>query len=435
MSIQNERQRAISLGVLLLITIVAVALQKMQLNKILTIDAASKFSYKTLDDRGNGGASIANVEVDGRKLILHCQIIPSNYQWPYCEIQFRLLEKGSQGMDLSDYSHARVWAKYSTPQDVGIRFQTQNFDPSYSSITDPDSLKYNVIEYHDKKAKYPVILPLKNFQVPTWWLVAKDIPIENIGPEFNNTHVLEIATGNSIKPGKYDIIIERIELVGKHISDKNLYLFLLSIWALAALIYFLNTVRNIRKELKQSGHRQQELEALNNLLNVKHQRLEKELVRDPLTGVMNRAGIVNLFNSSANRPLNLSIMFIDLDHFKKVNDTYGHNVGDQVLIQFAKSIEENTREHDVLARWGGEEFILACPNTELSHAVQLAEKLRANIASQKWPQNALVTASFGVAEMYNESPTEFIARADKALYDAKAKGRNCVVIAEKPTQK
>ena len=110
-----------------------------------------------------------------------------------------------------------------------------------------------------------------------------------------------------------------------------------------------------------------------------------------------------------------------------MNDTYGHNVGDQVLLAFAQTLSANTRTHDLLARWGGEEFVLACPDTTLDNASNLAEKLRRAIEISDWPKQLNITASFGVAQMLpQESPTDFIARADKALYVAKAQGRNCV---------
>jgi diguanylate cyclase (GGDEF)-like protein len=121
------------------------------------------------------------------------------------------------------------------------------------------------------------------------------------------------------------------------------------------------------------------------------------------------------------------LLFIDIDHFKKINDTYGHNIGDQVLLAFVDTLSKNTRTQDLLARWGGEEFVLACPDTSLENACGLAEKLRRCIEENNWPKALRVTASFGVAQLLEgESPTDFIARADKALYVAKAQGRNCV---------
>ena len=430
MSIQAERLKTLLVGLLLLITVLAVIVQSTLLNKVLVIDAKTPYAYDAVDDRDDGGASTAKIEVINNKLILHCDIVKNHLEWPYCSISFNFVKRGTtEGLDLSQYTYAKAWVKYDKPQPIGIRFEIRNFDPSYSHAGEDNSLKYNGLEYYEKNTPYPAIIPLQNLQVLTWWLLEKEVPIQKMGREYNNAHSLDIATGNGVKPGKYDIIIERIEFVGKYVSDKNLYLFLLAIWGLFALGYFINRMHFIKVKLRESGHRQHELEALNRLLNVQQKTLKEKLSRDPLTGVLNRDGIANLFEGKNANRQNLSIIFMDIDHFKKINDSYGHNIGDQVLIHFARAISENTREMDLLARWGGEEFILACPNTDLAHAVQLAEKLRRSITEHVWPENISLTASFGVAEMYNEAPAEFIGRADRALYEAKEKGRNCVVIA------
>ncbi len=432
MTIQRERFDLYVVGFLLLITVAALLLQSVQLTKTLTIDSHTRYPYEAVDDHANGGLSQASLEIVGNTILLHCEIISSSYEWPYCEVSFNLAKTGSRGVDFSQYSSVRLWVKYDPLQDVGIRFQGRNFNSSYSHVDDNGSLKYNSIEFYGKKTTYPVEIPLINFQVPTWWLIAKEIPLDKTGTDFSNIVEIDIATGSSIKSGKYTIIVEKIEFVGKYISDQNLYLLLLIIWGASALFYFINKIHLYRQELYQSGHRQQELEALNRLLNVNRQRLEDKLIRDPLTGILNRDGIANLFENTSKSPtpIKLSIIFIDIDHFKKINDNYGHNVGDEVLIQFATTLTENTRDIDVLARWGGEEFILACPNTELLQAVILAEKLRGVITNCQWPQQIAVTASFGVAEMGNESPTDFIGRADIALYNAKTNGRNRVEVSK-----
>jgi len=270
---------------------------------------------------------------------------------------------------------------------------------------------------------------MHHMQVPTWWLSQGKIPPDYWGPEFNDVRGVQVSTGEGVKPGKYQMIIDRVEISGKYINDRTLYFSLLCLWTLLALAFFVSTLLKTKKELHTNLQRQKQLEALNTLLNQEQQVLEERLTRDPLTGVLNRDGLAPVFkhNWSADYTPLLSLIFIDIDHFKKINDTYGHNIGDQVLLAFAQTLSENTRTQDLLARWGGEEFVLACPETALENALGLAEKLRRAIEKSEWPKNLQVTASFGVAQLLpEESPTEFIARADKALYAAKAQGRNCV---------
>lgn len=429
MTIQHDILKARLLGFLIVITLLALVFQAYGPNNVLTLGQSSDLFIDSIDDRGNGGKSISTLKRDGKKFILDCEIIASDYQWPYCEISFSLSDKNGNGINLSNYEQVKLWAKYSTPQTFGVRFQLINFNPAYSRQEDTNSLKYNAIELFDTHERYPQVIKMSHMQVPTWWLSQGKIPPEYWGPEFNEVRGVQVSTGEHVKPGKYQMIIERIEISGKYIADRSLYLLLIGAWTLSALAFFVSTLRKAKIEVQINRQRQQQLEALNRLLNQEQKELEERLTRDPLTGVLNRDGLAPVFNQSwdSNSTQSLSLIFIDIDHFKKINDTYGHNVGDQVLLAFSQVLSANTRTHDLLARWGGEEFVLACPDTMLDNACGLAEKLRRCIEENDWPKALQVTASFGVAQMLpQESPTDFIARADRALYVAKAQGRNCV---------
>ncbi len=429
MAIQQDITKARLLGVLILITLVVLLLQYFGPQKTLVLGVDAGVRIETIDDRGNGGASIAKLTREGERLILDCEIIASSYAWPYCEISFILTsDETGRGIDLSGFNDVELHIHYSQPQDFGIRFQLVNFNPAYATPTDTISQKYNSIELYDTHIRYPQLIELSHMQVPTWWLSQGKIAPDYWGPEFDDVRGVQIATGERVTPGKYQMIIEHVEFRGKYISDHQLLLILVSVWTALALIYFFTTLHKAKLELQSHQQKQQQLESLNRLLNQEQQKLEERLARDPLTGVLNREGLAPIFQHQTEGHANsLSLIFIDIDHFKKINDHYGHNVGDQVLLIFAQTLSGNTREHDLLARWGGEEFVLACPDTPLENALGLAEKLRRCVEECEWPKGMKVTASFGVAQQMNdESPTDFIGRADKALYVAKAQGRNCV---------
>ncbi len=162
-------------------------------------------------------------------------------------------------------------------------------------------------------------------------------------------------------------------------------------------------------------------------------RLEFRANYDPLTGIMNRAALHDMFNFVSKDPFfwPISLIMFDLDNFKEINDTYGHNVGDMVLKKVAETIKRHLRRSDIFARWGGEEFVILLPHTDLRGAVKVAEKLRRALEELEIPQlkGRKITASFGVSELrQGESLEEAILRADKALYEAKAKGKNRVEI-------
>lgn len=163
-----------------------------------------------------------------------------------------------------------------------------------------------------------------------------------------------------------------------------------------------------------------------------HEHIEKLARTDHLTGLCNRLNIDAILNREVERSKRyerpLSIIMFDLDHFKDVNDMYGHLAGDQVLCAFAQVARSKLRSADTLGRWGGEEFLIVCPDTDLQGAVHLAERLRSAFDISDFPHVGQQTASFGVATFHpDESEVAFIKRADETLYSAKNAGRNRIV--------
>ena len=156
-------------------------------------------------------------------------------------------------------------------------------------------------------------------------------------------------------------------------------------------------------------------------------------VTDPLTELTNRRHFFEVarfeFDRTHRYPRTLSVMMIDIDHFKNINDTHGHTVGDEALREVAARIKRSVRTVDIVARYGGEEFIVLMPETGLNEASQVAERVRSSVANRPMISNAAsvtATLSIGVAEMDENSKNidQLIIYADKALYEAKAAGRN-----------
>jgi diguanylate cyclase (GGDEF)-like protein/PAS domain S-box-containing protein len=152
---------------------------------------------------------------------------------------------------------------------------------------------------------------------------------------------------------------------------------------------------------------------------------------DPLTRAFNRRYFLQVLESEVQRAqrygTTFALVMCDIDHFKKVNDTFGHETGDSVLTGIVNSIQKRVRGADVFARWGGEEFVLLLANTSLTDAVPLVENIRENIRILDFGGVGMVTVSFGVTIYRTDDTVDtLLNRADNLLYEAKAAGRDCV---------
>lgn len=160
--------------------------------------------------------------------------------------------------------------------------------------------------------------------------------------------------------------------------------------------------------------------------------IREMMLTDPLTGVANRRHLDDRLAMELARQTRygqpLSVILTDIDHFKEINDTYGHAVGDTVLAAFARTLEASIRSTDFVARYGGEEFVLLLPNTEVGEAAALAERMREAVRHIRVPGTGLgITASFGVTlARRGESMSEVLSRADEAMYLSKSGGRDRV---------
>jgi diguanylate cyclase (GGDEF)-like protein len=196
-------------------------------------------------------------------------------------------------------------------------------------------------------------------------------------------------------------------------------------------------LRKLAEDLEKTvADRTEELRSQNEIL-------EKIAITDPLTQAFNRRHFFELSEKEIQRALRyshpLSVMLIDVDHFKVVNDTYGHRVGDQVLVDVVRLCQENIRNVDVFARYGGEEFVVLMPETNCGEICATAERICALVAETPITVGAIhisVTLSIGVACWAGEQELNFdqlLSRADIALYRAKDRGRNMVVVWQEST--
>ena len=168
------------------------------------------------------------------------------------------------------------------------------------------------------------------------------------------------------------------------------------------------------------------------LLQNKIGKLKSDVQTDPLTGLSNRRGMAAALDVWQAQARPFSVIAIDIDHFKQVNDQWGHAVGDEVILRLAQLMRACSRDADVLCRTGGDEFIMLLPDADLDAALQVAERLRARVAAAVIPGAGAITVSLGVVSSEQEAGTTdaVLLAADAALYVAKENGRNCVGITE-----
>jgi len=172
-------------------------------------------------------------------------------------------------------------------------------------------------------------------------------------------------------------------------------------------------------------------------LVVKNRNLCEVSSRDVLTGLYNRWYVIEKIDTEINRAMRhgspMSVLMLDLDHFKRINDTWGHSAGDEVLKAIGKLLKDSCRVYDVPGRYGGEEFCIVLPETRMGNTAVVAERIRQRLEATELTcgsESIVVTASIGIAGMDEPasseilSPAALIDRADRALYSAKSRGRN-----------
>jgi diguanylate cyclase (GGDEF)-like protein len=277
-------------------------------------------------------------------------------------------------------------------------------------------------------------IPIANLQVMTWWLADNDIALEHSAPEYSNVNLVEFATGSGAKLGKHQIVVKSIEFEGSYFSAESLFLILLFVWVGTAIAFLFSELHRSRKRMMIAEKRHAHLKHVNKSLREQNFEFSELANRDELTGTLNRHAVRDWLKAQSQDVKQgygvFSMLYFDIDHFKSVNDQYGHQMGDHILREFSMVVGSLISSTDKLVRWGGEEFIVFCPETSIAEAQAKAEKIRTIVGQHLWIHGDPLTCSIGVAQMKQERMTETIARADEALYQAKHSGRNQVVVSQ-----
>jgi diguanylate cyclase (GGDEF)-like protein len=421
--IRKPSQSAVLLiGILL--TVAAVAAHRFLPDRRLSLDPVREGAVYFLMNFGDDEKTEADW-VDQSRQHFRCRF-SKDAPGGSCSYTYLLYqgEAAHQGVDLSRYRNLNLKIRYTGPAHY-LRLAIRNFDPRYSKLEDTNSSKFNALNLQPKDLTRPVTINLHEFSVPEWWVAQYDLPRELAQPDLSNATAFTIYLQGEPADVDHEIQIDSIEFSGDWISAESWYLGILCLWIVIGASYgttqWLALRHTHREQRKTISQLQDEKEKFRQLSTI-----------DGLTKVLNRHGIERFLESPQVVNLATSVIVIDLDHFKRINDQRGHYDGDRVLQAVGEILREHTRHTDGLGRWGGEEFVLVCPGASLSKAANLAEKLRTCIMQATFiPEDPVqVTASFGVATSPNGANFDEVFRqADQALYLAKSRGRNCVVAA------
>jgi diguanylate cyclase (GGDEF)-like protein len=416
---------------LLVLTPTLLVWQHFGMTRVLEISPRHPYGVTVTDDRHEHGNSISSLERSRDALIMRCEL-RAGYAWPFCKLQFHM-GQGGKGMDFSQFDSVTFDMRYSGASGRKITLHLTNFEPEFSTVGDWNSQRYNSVAF-DVPAQTTFTIPVNVLRTADWWVTGHNVPLEKTYTRLDNVTAVEIATG-AVPPGQsITIEVRSIEFRGKWISTNRLLTYLVSAWIGCGLLGLSLSLLHVRSSLSATNARLELLAAVNKALELEARDLASQAHTDPLTGALNRQGLrevlMRRLHAAGRVDEEMAVVFMDLDHFKRINDQYGHDAGDEVLQRFAAVIRGEVRGSDKLVRWGGEEFLLLCPETDVPHAVTMLDKLRAALARQAWPHGLPVTSSFGVTSLKpDEDIGAAIKRADGALYLAKANGRNRVEIA------
>jgi len=406
-------------------TFLALGYYRYGFNRTLDPVQSSEFSLRVNTDQDHGGLTTGSLSrLDSGALLLTCQVSHA-YKHPFCEVSFDFhpTDTSDKHLDLSVYDQVAFDVRYSGDSLPKSRFIIRNFDKAYSQQGDLQSDKFNVFEFNTDAHNLNSPLSLDYLYVPKWWFDYYQHPVTLTAVDISESVSIEIGTEEFVAEGASTFEIHSIEFRGKWLPLAEYQRIIIVVWIGTLFSYLLFYLISTHKMLTREKENIQKLQS--------HlAKLQTEVSLDPLTGLRNRRGLDDLFQAVeqlAKHQHHISIGVLDIDHFKNINDTYGHGTGDDVLRQFSQLLLDNSHERDILIRWGGEEFVVIKVGQSLSQTERFFNDLRNEIKLKNWPEDIRLTASIGVIELHNEFVETAIARADELLYQAKENGRDKVI--------
>lgn len=338
------------------------------------------------------------------------------------------------GVDLSGYEWVNIDLEYSGESKF-LRFFTRNFVEGFSSDDDLNTARFSNALIPTDYVNSDLSINFSEFFVAEWWVKDYQVPREHMRTDFNHTNVFGVDLSYPTPAGIHKFHLKKLEFVGLWVSKEHWHLGILIFWITIIFITGGYNLWQLNRRRQAEKLRLDLLISQNTILETETNHYKQLSMLDQLTGLLNRHGLTHYIdkNFSAKQNQKISLIIIDIDYFKKINDQYGHSVGDIILKKIAHVLRDTIRATDYAARWGGEEFLIVMPDTQLSDAQAIAEELRVQVAATHFDDlpDLQATISLGVGAIDGAEPFHILfRRVDVALYQAKAQGRNRVVTAE-----
>lgn len=394
------------------------------------INADTRDLYLYADETSGGNSTVQWLDKDKGAWL--CQLRKGE-KFPYCGMSLLTTGDHSKGIDLSNFNAVKLWIGYRGPAKK-IRVYLRNYDPEINAVNDLDAGKFISVQLNTADLDKQVVLSLDEFSVADWWVDRYSVPRKLAQPSFENIVNIGIDFANPYPFGDHTVTVRNIEFTGEWILAERWYLAIIALWVIGFLVFASWRWYHFYRHSLKNTRRIAELASVNEQLLNKKEEYKYLSKTDPLTGALNRFGFTQvvenvLDNRKPEEPV--ALVLFSVDQFKRVKDILGLNETDQFLQQVAAVIADNTRDHHVLSRWEGEEFVLLCPDTLCSTAYIMAENVRKILSGMvvSETRNSSITISAGIAEI---SPDESFASAfkkiDDAIFKARTIGGNCTIM-------
>ena len=398
-----------------------------------------KMKLVDVDSKPEVGGSSQHRWIDEKNNTWECDI-GDKAPYPYCAVVFiwsnalpltKLDLSGLDSLDLvvdyeGDASRLKIFLRDYYPLIGSAEFKK---NPVFEEAI--YNTQFNQVYVKVEQSEQKLRIPLSDFKVADWWVSDNHLPFTALNSSLAQVVSLGIDMPHPIPLGKHRFTIKELNFSGAYIQKDDLNSVMIIFWAIVVLAEIIVSHRKMKGLVEIN--RKQVLQ-----LSDENIQIRKKAERDPLTTLYNRQGLKLTIQQLYGNDLlaQYTVLVVDIDHFKQVNDTHGHTVGDQVLVQLAEVIRCNLREQDYAARWGGEEFVLLIRSDLGGRLDSFVDRLRTRIVSNHFHALSMsnrlpITVSIGGAHIGDNGSFEAtFEKADRALYQAKNSGRNKYVVSQ-----